>query len=91
MSAVWTGLSDKDDKAVQLLVQTFAVNPGKVAGVDVELQPGAKANFVIWDPSSKRKSFVYEDSPYRRFVLVGEVRVVVHEGEVVYKFDDGFN
>lgn len=91
LSAVWTGLSDKDDKAVQLLVQTFAVNPGKVAGVDVELQPGAKANFVIWDPSSKRKSFVYEDSPYRRFELVGEVRVVVHEGEVVYKFDDGFN
>jgi dihydroorotase-like cyclic amidohydrolase len=88
LSAAWTACLEKNEKNVMLLVQTLAVNPGKVAGIDVEICVGARANFVIWDPWRKRKSFVYEDSPYRRFELLGEVRRVFHDGKIVYKFDD---
>jgi hypothetical protein len=87
LSAIWSMFSDGSDQNITKILNSMCNNPSNITEMDSNIYIGGQGTFVIWNPSQQRKSFVYEDSPYRRENLKGEVFCVFLKGEIVYSLD----
>ena len=84
LSALWTKLFNQNDQILEQVIKTMSINPAKIAKLETEIYVGGKATFVLWSPGEERKSFFYDNSPYNKKNLKGEVLYVFMNGDVVY-------
>ena len=94
LSALWTGLVQTGQLSAERLIEAMSTKPCQIVGIEGgKLAPGAKADFVVFDPARSwevdpsRFASKGKNTPFAGWKLQGQVVETVAAGNVVYRWE----